>query len=349
MRLSISSAITATISTRAPTTPVARTLPRDFGTCVTLVDYRRRYTVYKSDPDLQAAHASCPFLSSFDDHEVVDNWAGDHDPKNSPPEAFLFRRAAAFQAWYEHMPVRRRMAPRGPDMQAYRAFRFGNLADIAVLDTRQYRSPQPCGDGFKVCKEADEPNRTMLGEQQERWLADTLRGASATWQVLAQQVLFSRLDFSSFSWVKSKEPHSHNLDAWDGASAARDRVLRMLSEARVKNPVVLTGDAHIGMAFEIRIDWDDPASPCAAVEFLAQSISSNGDGERDVKNSEAILGKNPHLRYLGNERGFVRHTVTPQRWQADYRVMERVSTPGAPILTRKSFVVEAGKPGLADA
>jgi alkaline phosphatase D len=135
---------------RYDNTPVARTLPRDFGTCVTLIDYRRRYTVYKSDPDLQAAHASCPFLSSFDDHEVLNNWAGDHDPKNSPPEAFLFRRAAAFQAWYEHMPVRRRMAPRGPDMQAYRAFRFGNLADIAVLDTRQYRSPQPCGDGFKV-------------------------------------------------------------------------------------------------------------------------------------------------------------------------------------------------------
>ena len=148
-------------------------MPRDFPFCVTLIDYRRRYTLYKSDPDLQAAHASCPFLSSFDDHEVINNWAGDRDPKGTPPEDFLFRRAAAFQAWYEHMPVRRSMVPRGPDMLAYRNFQIGNLANIAVLDTRQYRSKQPCGDGIKAnCAEADEPGRTMLGEAQERWLDD---------------------------------------------------------------------------------------------------------------------------------------------------------------------------------
>ena len=137
--------------------PSVRMMPEGFGTCINLIDYRRRYSLYKSDPDLQAAHASCAFLPSFDDHEVANNWASEAE-RNAPPELFLFRRAAAFQAWYEHMPVRRRMLPRGPDLLAYRHLPFGNLADLAVLDTRQYRSDQPCGDGFKAnCAEAEEP------------------------------------------------------------------------------------------------------------------------------------------------------------------------------------------------
>ena len=114
---------------------IARSMPDNFPYCINVIDYRRRYALYKSDPDLQAAHASCAFLSSFDDHEFANNWAGESDPRNTPPEAFLFRRAAAFQAWYEHMPVRRTTLPRGPDMLAYRNFRFGNLANLAVLLT----------------------------------------------------------------------------------------------------------------------------------------------------------------------------------------------------------------------
>ena len=112
--------------------PVARAMRRIFRR-VTLID-PAALPLYKLDTDLQAAHASCPFLSSFDDHEVLNNWAGDRDPKDTPPEDFLFRRAAAFQAWYEHMPVRRSMVPRGPDMLAYRNFQIGKLANIAVLD-----------------------------------------------------------------------------------------------------------------------------------------------------------------------------------------------------------------------
>jgi len=329
-------------------------MPRDFPFCLSVIDYRRRYTLYKSDPDLQAAHASCPFLASFDDHEVLNNWAGDRDPKDTPPEEFLFRRAAAFQAWYEHMPVRRSMVPRGPDLLAHRSFRIGNLANIAVLDTRQYRSKQPCGDGIKAnCLEADEPGRTLLGETQERWLNETLRSAATdshvTWQVLAQQVVFSRLDYGAFEWSRSKEPGTYNLDAWDGATAARERLQRLLRDNAVANPVVLTGDSHMGMAFEIKEDWNEPGSRCSGVEFLAPSISSNGDGAQTLPNHDAILGRNPHLRHLGNERGYVRHVVTPTQWQADYRALERVSTPGAPILTRRSFVVEAGKPGLVTA
>jgi alkaline phosphatase D len=329
--------------------PVARAMPREFGTCYTLVDYRRRYALYKSDPDLQAAHASCPFLSSFDDHEVRNNWSADGDPIGTPAEAFLFRRAAAFQAWYEHMPVRRTMVPRGPDIAAYRGFRFGKLANVAVLDTRQYRSHQPCGDGIKAnCTEADAPDRTMLGPEQERWLTGELRNDS-TWQVLAQQVLFAPMDWHSFPWARTGEPNAHNLDQWDGASAARTRMLKSWRDAQVKNPVVLTGDAHIALAFEIKEDGSDTKSPCLGVEFLATSITSNGDGSAKVANEDAALSDNPHLKFIGNERGYTRHIVTPQHWQADFRALERVSTPGMPILTRKSFVVEAGRPGLAAA
>ena len=155
--------------------PWPRVMPDGFPLCVNLVDYRRRYGLYKTDPDLQAAHAACAFIPTFDDHEIADNWADDSE-RATPPEAFLFRRAAALQAWYEHMPVRRAALPRGPDVRAWRAFRFGDLATMPVLDTRQHRSKQPCGDGGKAnCAEAEEPGRTMLGEAQENWLARLLQ------------------------------------------------------------------------------------------------------------------------------------------------------------------------------
>jgi alkaline phosphatase D len=328
--------------------PLPRVMPADFPTCLTHTDYRRRYALYKSDPDLQAAHASCPFLVSFDDHEVSDNWAADTG-RNVPADAFLFRRAAAFQAWYEHMPVRRRMMPRGPDVLAYRHLRFGALADIAVLDTRQYRSKQPCGDGYKAnCHDADDPTRTMLGETQERWLAEVLNSAQGTWQVLAQQVLFSPLNWRSFSWLQGAESELRRMDAWDGAPAARARVEAMLRATKARNSVVLAGDAHMDLALEIKDDWRDAKSPCLGVEFLTTSISSSGDGSPPDRQADAIYADNPHLKFVGRQRGYTRHVVTPQRWQADLRTVGLVSTPGAPVATAKSFVVEAGRPGLVE-
>jgi alkaline phosphatase D len=327
-----------------------RTMPQDFPTCFTLTDYRRRYALYKTDPDLQAAHAACSFVVSFDDHEVADNWAATTDPKNTPAEAFLVRRAAAFQAWYEHMPVRRAVMPYGPDVLAYRRLSVGRLADVAVLDTRQYRSKQACGDGFKAhCAEADAPARTMMGERQEAWLAEGLRTGSATWQVLAQQVLFAHFDWRAYPWVADADGPAVDLDAWDGASAARDRVMAMWRDAKVQNPVVLSGDVHRGLALDLRADWRDPASPCLGVEFLGTSISSGGDGNAETTNMQKLYAENPHLKFLNELRGYHRHTVTPRQWRADFRVVERISTPGLPVTTARSFVVEAGRPGLVDA
>jgi alkaline phosphatase D len=322
-------------------------MPEGFFTCINLLDYRRRYALYKTDPDLQAAHASCAFLPSFDDHEVSNNWAADVD-RFAGPEAFLFRRAGAFQAWYEHMPVRRRSLPRGPDVLAYRHLPFGTLADVAVLDTRQYRSKQPCGDGIKPgCAEADEPTRTMLGEAQERWLADLLRSSSGTWQVLAQQVLFSAFDWRSYPWSRTGEARAGNMDAWDGAHAGRERVLGVLRQRSSSNPVVLTGDVHRAIALEVKDDWREPGSRTLGVEFVSTSISSGGDGTATPANQDALHADNPHMKFVGEERGYTRHTVTPKQWTADFRVVEHVTTQGAPVVTRKSFVVEAGKPGLS--
>jgi alkaline phosphatase D len=323
-------------------------MPKDFGECLTLADYRRRYALYKTDTDLQAAHASCAFLSSFDDHEVVGNWSADIQAKGRVKTPFLPRRAAAFQAWYENMPVRSSLLARGADITAYRAFRFGNLAEVAVLDTRQYRSRPVCAKEFDNCREAQAPDRTMLGAAQERWLADTLGASREIWQVLAQQVLFAQLEWRSFPAHDGAAPELR-MDSWDGAGAGRNRVLKILRETRSSNPVVLTGDLHRGMALEISSDPNNPAGPCMAVEFLATSISSGGDGRRAVKKADAILRDNPQLKWLSAERGYIRHVVTPQRWQADYRVVPKVTVPGAAVVTRKSFSVEAGRPRLADA
>ncbi len=322
-----------------------RVMPANWPVCRTLTDYRQRYSLYKTDPDLQAAHASCPFIAAFDDHEITDNWAADGDPAGTPKELFWFRRAAALQAWYEHMPVRARMIPRGPDLMAHRRFTFGALADLHVLDTRQYRSRQPCGDGFKaLCDEARLPDRTMMGAAQERWLDEGLSASKATWNVLAQQVLFSKLDLDP-----DPKRVQYDLDAWDGAPAARNRLLQSLRERNIENPIVLSGDLHRGIAMEIGENGDDPSSRCMGVEFLSTSISSTGETRDPDMISRALRAKNTHLKFFGAEHGYTRHIVSPSQWRADYRAVASIEKPGGDVATRKSFVVEAGRPGLVDA
>ncbi|QDL99042.1 alkaline phosphatase [Rhodopseudomonas palustris] len=327
--------------------PWPRTMPKDFAACYTLTDYRRRYALYKSDPDLKAAHAACPFLPSFDDHEIANNWAGDSDPKHTPPEAFLFRRAMALQAWYEHMPVRRAQRSRGPDVTAYRGFRFGALADLAVLDTRQYRSRQPCGDGLVTnCTEAEAADRTMLGAAQEQWLAARLKQSDATWRVLAQQVLFAPLDWRGFPRIADTGVPVTDVDTWSGAAAARDRVVAMLSDAGASNVVVLSGDLHRAFALELRRDWRDPGSRCVGVEFLSTSISSAGGAPQTEAALATMYRNNPHLKFFSDQRGYTRHTVTPQQWLAEFRAVDTIAVPGHPARTVRSLVAEAGRPGL---
>jgi alkaline phosphatase D len=325
--------------------PVVRVLPGEPDEIYTLDDYRQRYAIYKSDADLQAAHAAAPFIMTYDDHEVDNNWAGDISEDNTPPELFLLRRAAAFQAWYEHMPVRRALLPRGPDILVYRRFVIGDLVSLNALDTRLFRSDQPCGDGVKAnCREALEPQRTMLGATQERWLYDSFKNSRTRWTVLGQQVMVMRCD-------RDPDPQvvALSMDKWDGAVAARDRLLAAVEDARLTNLIVLTGDVHNHWAGELKKHFDDPNSATLGIEFVATSISSGGDGFDTNDTFKTRLAQNPHIKFFNNQRGYVRHVVTPERWQADFQVLDKVSIRDGRASTRKSFVVEHGKSGLADA
>ncbi|HEX6012246.1 MAG TPA: alkaline phosphatase D family protein, partial [Geminicoccaceae bacterium] len=321
--------------------PTVRT--HDLDEVYTLVDYRNRYGLYKSDPDLIAAHLSAPFLVSWDDHEVDNNWAGDRDQDGTPPELFVLRRAAAFQAYYEHMPLRRASMPRTlMAMPIYRRFAFGDLAEVNVLDTRQYRTDQPCGDqAGPRCEGALDPNATILGAEQQRWLFDGLAASKARWNVLAQQVAVMQMDRGGVPQAPRYSP-----DKWDGYVAARRALFEHLQRANVANPVVLTGDLHSNWAGELKADFDDPASRTVGVEFIATSISSGGDGSDQREETPRVLGANPHIKFFNGQRGYMSHEVTPKGWTAHYRVVERVTVPDVPVSTRASFAVSAGKPGI---
>ncbi len=313
---------------------------------ITLDNYRARYAQYRLDPDLQAAHAAHPFVVGFDDHEVDNNWAGlasEEDggarfPVAVPPEVFALRVQAAFQAWYEHMPLRPAALPQGPRILAHRRMGFGRLLTLHALDTRQHRDDQPCGDGFNrpPCEAVARPDAQMLGAGQERWLLDGLAGSGTTWQVLAQQVMMAPVPL----------PNGINMDAWDAYPAARARLLRAIRERGIGGAVVLTGDVHSAWAADLREAED---APVAATEFVSTSISSGGDGGETRAGVEEVMRRGPHLRFFNNRRGYCLHEAGPQRLAVTYRALPFVTRPDAPREDRGRFVVEAGRPGVRGA
>jgi alkaline phosphatase D len=305
---------------------------------VTLANYRQRHAQYKTDPDLQAAHAVAPWAVVFDDHEVENNWA-DEVPEQPDPD-FPARRAAAFQAYYENMPLRRTSIPRGIDMQLYRRLRWGRLATFHMLDTRQYRDDQGCGDGYKDCPAAVDPARSITGAEQEKWLLDGFRQSTARWDVLGQQVFFGQRDNNA------GPAKVVSMDSWDGYAASRDRITRGWVDAGVRNPVVLTGDVHAHWADDLKLDYADPTSRTVGSELVCSSITSNGDGADVVGGAHPWAAWNPHLRFYNNQRGYVRTTITRDALTADFRVVPYVTRPGAPVHTRASFVIEDRVPGL---
>ena len=317
---------------------------------VTLTDYRNRYALYRSDPHLQAAHAACPWIVTWDDHEVDNNWAGTvpQDPGEQNPTEFLIRRMAAFQAYYEHMPLRAFPVPRGAlelDLRLYRRFQFGDLVQMHVLDTRQYRSDQPCLGGFPSepdCVERQDPSLSVTGKRQEDWLVSQLDETSARWNVLAQQIWFGQFDFAAGT------PRAFNNDSWDGYIHQRQRILDFLDQRRPSNPVVISGDWHCYCVQNLKKDFDDPGSETLATEFAGTSLSSACPWASQV---EANLDENPHVRFFdGNRRGYVLCQVRPQLWQTDFRVVSDPLEPeNTSIDTLASFVVEDGQAGAQEA
>lgn len=305
-----------------------------------LTDYRNRHAQYRGDVHLQAAHAHAPWIVTLDDHEIDNNWADEipQDPDLQTPEAFRARRVAALQAYWEHMPLRRASMPDGLDMQLYRSVRYGDLATVHVLDTRQYRSDQ-----ITTLEQSEDPARSMTGADQERWLVRGMERSGARWNLLANQLMWAQND-------RTAGPEQvFDLDNWDGYRAQRRRLLEFFGSGRTENPVILTGDRHATWVCDLKPDFDDPASPVVGAELTGSSISSGGDSDPAAFHAtyDPIMAESPHWKYIDNRRAYVLCDVTRERMTASLRTVDTVWRPdNTTATTSAEFVIEAGRPGV---
>ena len=312
------------------------------GPTLTLDDYRARYAQYKSDANLRRIHASAPWIVTWDDHEVENDYASDRSQGLAPD--FLKRRAAAYQAWWEHMPLPPRMKPRDADLRVFDRYAWGALARFHVLDDRQYRDYHACpppGRGGSTtvdladCPELAREARTILGREQEGWLAEGLGARDVRWNLIAQQTLMA-----PFTWSKAGR---HWTDGWAGYPGARDRLLDAIVARRAANPVVLSGDVHCNYICDLKRRVDDPASAAIASEFCGTSIASSGLAQERVA---AALPLNPHIHYgRADQRGYIALRLDARGLDASLRVVSDVLDPNATIATVARFSVEDGKPG----
>ncbi|MFI6348998.1 alkaline phosphatase D family protein [Streptomyces sp. NPDC050560] len=303
----------------------------------TLTQYRNRYAQYRSDPRLAAMHAAAPWVVTFDDHEVDNDYAGQvpQDPDKQPHDAFVDRIAAAYRAYYEHMPVRAAQVPDGPHVQMYRRLDFGRLARLNVLDTRQFRSDQATTqDG------AEDPSTTMLGAAQKRWLLDGLHSSPARWNLIASQIMLAETD------LQVGEGKLWYYDAWDGYQVERNALLGELQ--KVRNPVVLTGDRHLTMVSDLKRDFADPSSAVVGAEFVGTSVTSGGDSDYAAFDAEWNPRKadNPHWKLIDTHRGYHLFDVDRDGVDAQVRVVSTVVSPDATASTLQALRVEDGRPGV---
>lgn len=305
----------------------------------TLDDYRRRYAQYKTDQDLQAAHAAAPWFVTFDDHEIDNNWASVDDQDGTPSELFLLRRAQGFQAYYENMPLRRSAFPRDGHLQLYRRARWGRLLDVHFLDTRQYRSKQPADMADRAVVES--PQRTITGQAQERWLFDGLADPAPRWQVIAHQVALG--DYT----LERKGQLVKSDDQWSGYLSSRRRLLGHIDQAGHRNVVTVCGDAHRHYASDLV--QDNAESGVISSEFLATSITSGSDGLGVDQEARDTLAHNPHLKVTTDKRGYVLCTVERDACVGDLKTVDRVMVPGAKLERFARLAIEHGKPGLQQA
>ncbi|MGE8319760.1 MAG: alkaline phosphatase D family protein [Comamonas sp.] len=324
---------------------LARTQPLPYPH--TLQDYRDRYALHKSDAHLQAMHAHCPWIVTWDDHEVENDYAGEAGVGHG--EAFLRKRLAAWQAFYENMPLRASTLARGlAAPQVYRRQPWGQLADLLVLDARQYRDIQACRSAGEKsngsvlpadCADLARDTRSFLGLEQERWLHEcfhnnsTSRNPDLRWNVICQQTLFAPRRFAN---------GKQSTDSWDGYPAARSRLLQALQQAAPRNTVLLGGDIH--QNYVCRVHAPDASgqigndTPVLASEFCGTSITSrSGTTQARV---DAIVRHNPQVLFARcEERGYGLCDITPQQWTTHLRALDDPLNPHSGIHTQASFAV----------
>ena len=314
--------------------------------------YRNRYAQYRLDPDLQRLHAEIPALMTWDDHEVQNDYANMWSQTFDDPKSFLGRRAAAYHAFYEHMPLRPSFSqPDGPNMRIFDRFSFGDLAKFHVLDGRQYRSKPACygppnkGRGHletnASCPERLDESRSMIGMAQEAWLQQGLSSSPCRWNFIAQDVCMAALrqkvdDGSIGYWT----------DDWNGYPASRTRLLNHIHDARVANPIVLTGDIHCFFTNDLKLDFEDPSSPTVATEFIGGSVTSPGPPSGLF---EKYLPDNPHVKFFnGREHGYVSVELSKEECTTKFQIVSDIRDPKATVSTLKTFTVENGRAGAKE-
>jgi alkaline phosphatase D len=270
----------------------------------------------------------------WDDHEVENNYAGLVPQAEADVRGFAERRFAAYQAWWEHQPVRLDPPLEDHEYRIYRGVHWGELMELALLDGRQYRTDQACGDVTlsidPACAEITSDGRTMLGDEQEAWLYETLDASTSMWNVIGNQVVFADATFGEAVL---------NYDQWDGYPLQRQRILQHFADASVPNVVVLTGDIHLAAVAQLRAGDRGTGTP-VGVEFITTSISSEGLVGDELTD---VLKSFPNLVDAElSHRGYSLHTVTPQRWIADYRYVTDVSLADSEVTSLGSYVVESG-------
>jgi alkaline phosphatase D len=308
-----------------------------------LEDYRSQYALYRSDRDLQAAHARYPWLVTWDDHEVENDYSGDTSEEDDTLTWFLARRAAAYRAYYEHMPLPRRALPYGADLRLFTQRSFGQLVNLMMLDSRQYRSALACtypsmrGSRLFDCPEVHDRERTKLGRTQEAWVAQQLVRSGAKWNLLAQGTLMA--------YANEGEPgtDAFRTDTWNGYHAARERLMTTFANSRASNPVVLSGDIHAFVVANLNRVPEDRASPVIASELVATSISSEGSNQAGLDRMR--IGNSNILFANSQKRGYLRLDVSAERLQAELVGMDTVTDPNANASVLGKFVIEDGRPG----
>lgn len=308
------------------------------GTADTLESYRAKYRLYRTDPGLQkllATHAHC-FM--WDDHEVVNNYWRE-GAGGATVDGFAQRQAAAYRAWFEHLPV-----PVVDGTRIYRSVRVGDLVDLFLLDERQYKDVQPCGDlGLTPCPDAAAPGRTFLGERQKAWLRDGLRRSTAPWKVVASGDMMMGLDQPAPGTPKF-------VDTWDGYQAERREVVEGWLADGVRDVVVMSGDDHDNYAGVLTTTGHGDGTPGAA-EFVVPSMTSANTGELLGSNPTVTLASeadavvlNSHLNYVNQRHhGYCLLYATERNLDVEYRHVTTIRAPTADVATAARFRVPRGR------
>ncbi|WP_339936551.1 alkaline phosphatase D family protein [Undibacterium luofuense] len=325
----------------------------------TLSEYRARYAQYKSDPHLQAAHLAAPWLVTWDDHEIANDYANDRDERLDL--RFIERRAAAYQAFYEHMPVRLHQAiPKGNEFAALRIYDrcdWGRLIRFHILDARQYRSYQACtphqrGGSAMIspgnCSDLRDPTRTMLGYEQEQWLSRGLAKSTARWNTVVQQTLMAQCRRQNVvNPANNTSDFKVWTDGWDGYPLARQRLLQSLQSSKAQNPVIWSGDVHTFYAASLRADFNKSVSvenPVLASEYCVTSVTSNSMPQEET---DQLVAHNPHLHFgRSDARGFIVADFSENRMQVQMMALQDVSKADSGVSVLKTFITEDGKPGV---